>query len=220
MQHLRSLQVCQSVRAGLPSSSGLSIPAARVRERGSDRSRADHVDPDCAVLQLHGPCPGERANSRLAGTIQARARHAFLACNRSVEDYRATVRHQRQRLLDGGQDASDVDAERRVRVVHRCGRDVFRRAGRSPRTDEQDIYSTCFVLYLGANPGSALSANRYRCWPQSARRNVAPPINLPKHTAALIRPMRSQSFSAFTGRPWRHVLFQGLGNEKLIWRSV
>ena len=80
------------------SANGGSFPGGgdlAVHDGRIDRPRAERVDPDAPVLQLHRPRAREGADCRLAGAVGAVMRQPLHAGDRSGEDDAPAIAHQR-----------------------------------------------------------------------------------------------------------------------------
>src|SRR6202011_5220172 len=109
-----------------------------------DRSWGHDVDADVAVPEFHGPTPREGTQRRLAGGIDAERRHALAGSHRTVDDDRATGRHERESLLHREQGPLHVDAEGPIdmRFSNGAERQEFPRAG----VGEQDVQPPIALL--------------------------------------------------------------------------
>src|SRR5213594_571848 len=133
--HLRALLAC--LRGG----------EQLIQSRGVGDARAHRVHPDAAILQLGRPCPCERADGGLRGTVHTVGRESLAADDRRVEDDRCAVRHQRKNLLHGEQQALHVDVK--DRIVELFGDLAEGRVSRDAGIREQDVKPPLLPLDLG-----------------------------------------------------------------------
>jgi hypothetical protein len=105
------LELLCSVRAG-EQHLGEIVDPGRLRRAG-----ADHIDANLTVPQLTCPRAGERPQRRLDRRVHPDAVAALGVRVRRVEDDRATVIEQRQRLLHGEHHALEVDVQLIVQML-------------------------------------------------------------------------------------------------------
>ena len=80
-----------------------------VEDRRIDRTWADRIDADAAVLQLDRPGADEGADCRLGGAVGGEAGDALVLGDRCDHDDRTAVIQKRQGLLDCEGEAARVD---------------------------------------------------------------------------------------------------------------
>ena len=84
-----------------------------VKYRRIYRAGTDDVDPDPS-FELGSPSSGEGTYGRFAGAVHDSARKSLHSGNRTIQNDRPAVLHERQSLLHGKQAPTDVDVERIV----------------------------------------------------------------------------------------------------------
>ena len=111
-----------------------------------DGAWAHGIHANAAIPQVRRPGPCERAHGGFGGAVDTIRRQPLTADDGRIQDDRATIRHQRKRLLDREQEAFHIDAEDRVIVLFSDLAE--RRVRRSPGIREHDIERALFPLDL------------------------------------------------------------------------
>src|SRR6266481_2041471 len=115
--------------------------------RRVDRSGADGVNADPALLEVDGPGAREGADGGLGRAVDTEGLHPLRSGDRRVQDDRAAIPEERQGLLHREEESLDVDAEGPVEV--RLGDRPERRELAGSGVGEEDVDAALFLLHHG-----------------------------------------------------------------------